>query len=352
MISALKWRIILKKRKYLVDGRFLASMSTGVDRYAYQSLKELDKICKDIDISILVPSNAKEIPDYKKIKVIKSHFSKFWTQIVFAINALIRRATPVNLCNEVSIFAKKGICALHDVCYAEDVDFFPEEEKQWFLKIYKRITKHSLKIVTVSQFSKKRICELLNVPEEKIVVAGNGWQHFSDVKSDETVFDKHKDIRKGEYYFCMASANKNKNVAWVVENAKYNPDKQYVLGGKDLDVVYKLSEVKNIIFVGFLNDGHAKALMEHCKAFLFPSFYEGFGIPPLEAQSVGTQIIISDAASLPEIFKDSAHYIKPDEPHIDLNKILEEKVGSYTKILNKYSWKGTAEKIYKLLQTL
>ncbi len=342
----------MKKRKFLIDGRFLASMSTGVDRYADRTLKELDKICAGMNISILVPSNAKVQPEYKNIKIIHSHFSRFWTQIVFAVNALVRRAVPVNLCNEVSVFAPKGICALHDVCYAEDFDFFPEEEKQWFLKIYERIKRHSLKIITVSHFSEERIHKLLGIPKEKIIVAGNGWQHFDEVMADDEIFKKYPDIRKGEYYFCMASANKNKNVAWVVENAKYNPDDQYVLGGKNLDVVYNLSEVKNIIFVGFLDDKSAKSLMKNCKAFLFPTYYEGFGIPPLEAESTGAEIIISDAASLPEIFGESAHYIDPDKPHVNLEKVLEKKTESKEPVLKKYDWKNTAQKIYDVLMEI
>lgn len=57
------------KKKYLIDGRFLNSMTTGIDRYAYQLLACLDKICKGSDIAILVPANAKEIPAYKNIRV-------------------------------------------------------------------------------------------------------------------------------------------------------------------------------------------------------------------------------------------------------------------------------------------
>ena len=71
-------------KKFLIDGRFLASQSTGIDRYAMEILKELDKVCSDVDISILVPANAIMIPDYKNIKIIKSKWSKWWTQGVFA----------------------------------------------------------------------------------------------------------------------------------------------------------------------------------------------------------------------------------------------------------------------------
>ena len=81
------------KKKYLIDGRFLNSMTTGIDRYAYQ----LDKICKGSDIAILVPANAKEIPAYKNIRVIVKKRTRFWTQLVFGPYARLHGRIPVNL---------------------------------------------------------------------------------------------------------------------------------------------------------------------------------------------------------------------------------------------------------------
>lgn len=339
-------------KRYIIDGRFLSSMSTGVDRYAAQILKELDKICHGMDIKILIPANAKDIPEYKNIGIIKSHFSKMWTQVVFALNARLRGRIPVNLCNEVSVLAPKGIVALHDVCYAEDNDYFPDEERQWFLKIYERIKKRALKVITVSEFSKKRIEELLGIDSERIVVIGNGWQHFESVIPDETVFDKYKGIRKGEYYFMMSSANRNKNVQWLIDNAGLHPKTQYVLAGGNIDKVYDIADMENIIYVGYLSDSAAKAFMKHCRAFVFPSYYEGFGIPPLEALSTGTRIIVSDTASLPEICGDTAVYISPDNPDVDMDKLLEKNTGSPDNALSRYSWEKSAGQLLQLLRQI
>lgn len=347
----------MKKKKFLIDGRFLASMSTGVDRYADQILKELDKICMDLDLSILVPANAKEIPKYRNIRGIVMKKTRFWTQLVFGTYAAFHRMIPVNLCNEVSVIAPKGIVCLHDVCYAETVEIFPyvndfpKEEREWFLKIYKRICKKAKRIITVSEFSKCRIQELLGVASEKITVIGNGWQHFDIVVPDETVFIRNPQLVKGEYFFTLTSANRNKNLEWVIKAAEVNADQQFVVAGKNLDRLVDFSRYPNVIYVGYASDGEAKALMQHCRAFLFPSYYEGFGIPPLEALSTGTRIVVSKEASLPEIFGDTAYYIHPDHPSVDFSELLKESVAAPDLVLAKYSWKNAAEKLYRLLKS-
>lgn len=346
----------MKKVKYLIDGRFLSSMSSGVDRYAYQILNELDKICSGRDISILVPADAKEVPDYRNIKVIISQKTKYWTQVVFGSFACLHGMTPVNLCNEVSMTAPKGIVCLHDVCYAETADIFPyvdeipAQEREWFLRIYKRIKKKTKRIITVSEFSKQRIEKLLGIPAEKITVIGNGWQHFKEIKEDESVFIQNPHLAKGEYFYTLTSANKNKNADWVLRAARLNPDRQFVISGKGLEGIADFKEYPNVIYTGFASDRTAKALMKHCKAFLFPSYYEGFGIPPLEALSTGAQIIVSERASLPEIFGNAAHYINPDNPNVDLEKLLKENVGNPESVLTGYSWKNAAEKLLLLLE--
>ena len=344
-----------KDMKYCFDGRFLSSMSSGVDRYAYQILNELDKICKGKDIGILVPANAVSVPEYRNIKVIRSRFSQCWTQGVFGLYTRLHGYTPVNLCNEASMIAPKGIVCLHDVCYAETADIFPQindyppEEILWFNKVYKRIKKKADTVITVSQFSKGRIEDLLKIDGSRIQVIGNGWQHFKDVVPDESCFKEYPSIKKGEYYFTLTSCNKNKNVNWVLKCARANPEDTFVIAGKNLDMIIGSERLNNVIYVGFASDGMAKALMTYCKAFIFPSYYEGFGIPPLEALSVGAKIIVSDRASLPEIFGKAAVYISPDDPYVNLSELMKEETTGSEEILDAYSWEKQAYKLNQLL---
>jgi glycosyltransferase involved in cell wall biosynthesis len=90
--------------------------------------------------------------------------------------------------------------------------------------------------------------------------------------------------------------------------------------------------------------------MERCKAFILPSYYEGFGLTPVEALSCGARVIVARAASLPEIFGNCAHYIDPFNTDVDLDKLLEEPVESPGELLEKYSYDAAAEKVYELIK--
>ena len=89
--------------------------------------------------------------------------------------------------------------------------------------------------------------------------------------------------------------------------------------------------------------------MQKCRAFIFPSYFEGFGIPPLEALVAGAKVIISDSSCLPEIYGNAAHYIDPANPNVDLNALLAEEVSSAATILEKYTLKNTAARLYKVI---
>jgi glycosyltransferase involved in cell wall biosynthesis len=90
--------------------------------------------------------------------------------------------------------------------------------------------------------------------------------------------------------------------------------------------------------------------MQKCRAFILPSYYEGFGLTPLEALSCGAQIIISKTASLPEIYGNTAHYINPFNTDIDLDALLQEPVEAPGDLLNKYSYEKSARQLYEIIK--
>ena len=135
---------------------------------------------------------------------------------------------------------------------------------------------------------------------------------------------------------------------------KRNPNAVFAVSGAVNSKVFgdnfDFEVPKNLKFLGYVSDEEAKTLMRDCKAFLFPTFYEGFGIPPLEAMSVGAKAVVSDASCMREIFEDSVYYVDPNNADVDFEQLLSEKVSDPQKILDKFSWQKSAEKFMEILK--
>jgi glycosyltransferase involved in cell wall biosynthesis len=174
------------------------------------------------------------------------------------------------------------------------------------------------------------------------------------IKADYTIFNDHPELKTGEYFFSLGSLSKRKNIKWIIEYAKKNQNYVFALSGISLPTV-KASELdasvpKNVILLGYLDDSKVKAIMTRCKAFILPSYYEGFGLTPLEALSCGAKIIVAKAASLPEIYGNTAHYIDPFDTGIDLEELLKQKVAPSDEILKKYSYDTSARQVYEMIK--
>lgn len=347
---------------FTVNGHFLCRGLTGIERFSIEVLKELDKIIPDGFLAILIPENSPIIPEFKRIKVIKStkKLTSFWKWTHFTFSHYTRANNSVGVCfaNEAPIF-NPGISFLHDIyCKIYSNDFKTFKEKMimhYCCLMYRHVSKHALHVFTVSDFSKKQISQTYKIPPERITVVPNGWDHFKSIEVDMSVFEDFPQLQKGNFYFTLGSLQKRKNLKWIVEYAKKNPQEQFAVSGMiiigmESHEINQLKELPNVILLGYISDERVKALMQNCKAFVFPSLYEGFGIPPLEALSVGAKVIISNAASLPEIYKNSAYYINPDDTDVSLSNLLQKTVESPEKILDEYTYKNAAKKLYDELK--
>jgi glycosyltransferase involved in cell wall biosynthesis len=350
--------------KYVINGDFFCRRLTGIERYAYEITLRLDKISKPDEIAIIVPNNAENVPEFSNLKLIrhkKNVKSHLWWQMVTLQWFLIthREYTVIEFGNTALPFAP-GIVFLHDI-YCE---FFPEDFtglRDNIIRLYNKwqyrlISKKAKKIGTVSQFTKNQIIQNFHISPDKITVIHSSWNHFRNIAADYSVFTDHPSLKQGNYFFSLGSLSKRKNIKWIIEYARKNPDSLFAISGVSLPTV-KADELdnatpQNIILLGYLDDSKVKALMEKCKAFILPSYYEGFGLTPLEALSCGAPIIVANAASLPEIYGNTAHYIDPFNTDVDLDRLLQDSVEKPDAILAQYSYDMAAEKVYNLVSAI
>jgi glycosyltransferase involved in cell wall biosynthesis len=348
------------KEKYLINGYFFCRRLTGIERFAHEITSRLDKLCKPDEISIIVPVDAVNIPKYENIRIIrhgKTVQHILWQMFTLQWFLITHKEYTVLEFGNIALPFAHGIVFLHDI-YCE---FFPKDFKGFHDRIariynrwqYRLIAKHSKHIVTVSHFSKNQIIQYCKARPENISVIYNGWNHIKNITADYSIFNDFPLLSK-PFYFSLGSLSKRKNLKWIIEYARKNHDSLFAISGVSLSTM-KADELdnsmpQNIVLLGYLGDSKVKALMEKCKAFIMPSYYEGFGIPPLEALSCGARIIVAKAASLPEIYGNTAHYIDPFITDVDLDALLDEPVENPDAILAKYSYDISAEKVYNLIQ--
>lgn len=340
-------------KKIIINGRFLTQKITGVQRYAREIVLELDNLIKKDEIEIAIPPETMDVPNYKNIKVVKVGIfhNRLWEHISFPLYVIKRGGISLNLCN-VAPLISPGIVCIHDMKIKAHPEFFSKKFLIWYKLLFFNAAKRAKLIITVSEFSKSEIIKYYNIKPEKIIVVPNGWQHFEKIIYDENVLKKYNLLRNN-YYFAMSSLEPNKNFKCIAEISKNNPKEKFVIAGSINEKVFArglgFNCPANMQLIGYVTDEEAKTLMRDCKVFLFPSIYEGFGIPPLEAMSAGAKrIIVSDIPVMHEIFGESVDYIdKIEKNYLFINSYnLEER----NNILKNYNWKISSMKLKRMLK--
>lgn len=344
-------------QKIIVNGRFLIHRVTGVERYAREILLELDKLVSPGDIEIAIPPEVDNIPEYHNIGVIKigKLANRLWEHISFPAYVRKQKGISLNLCN-VAPLTSPGIVAIFDMKVREHPEFFSKQFVLWYRLLFSNETKRARVIFTDSNSAKADILRYYKIPEDKIVVAPCAWQHYEHIGFDENAINKYG-LQKNEYYFAMGSLDPNKNFKWIAELARNNPEQIFAVAGSINKTVFSeglgFECPDNMKLLGYVSDEEAKTLMRDCRAFLFPSFCEGFGMPPLEALSAGAKaIVVSDIPVMHELFENGAYYINPTDSQIDLAALNQISDQTRKFVLDKYSWSKTARIVYQQIQRL
>lgn len=212
-------------------------------------------------------------------------------------------------------------------------------------------------IVTVSEFSKAEIVEFLPVSESEVSVVYNGI--------DDSYFDGESEPidLPDRYLLFVGSLNPRKNIDGLVEGfqrVKDERDVELVFVGPGNKYIFKDVEITAIDGVskcGYLDASEVKYAYENAEAFVFPSFYEGFGLPPLEAFACGTPVVASDRGSLPEVLGDPAVYVDPDSVADIADGIREVLDGEFDRSrleaqARKYTWESVATRLTETFESV
>ncbi len=342
--------------KIAFNGFLFSQRQTGTMRYTREILTELDKIAAEGEFCLVAPVYAEHVPELKNIEIIRFGKTKgsLWEQLDFPRFLRKTGLEQFNFNNTFPIF-KPGMLIIYDIAYKLHPEFGTSLHGK-ISNIYHRVVfsiaaKKKFPIVTDSFFSKYQLIDFYHINPGRITVIGSAWQHFNKFGTDRSILDKY-DLEPGRYYFTLASLSIMKNTKWVLEVAKRYPGKTFVLtGGKAPVDNEDYATLPNVIYTGYITDEQIKTLMQNCKAFIYPSIYDGFGLPPLEALSQGAKVICSNAACLPEVYRGTVHYIDPYDTDVDLDELLSQPVEPPETVLDKYSWEKSARQLYALLKT-
>jgi len=227
------------------------------------------------------------------------------------------------------IRAQKRLTTIHDtyhLAHAKQIPFF---ERLYASLFYNAIQLYSDRITTVSQFSYDSIHRYCRFVSKSISIISSGV-HTRFSPTDSCVLETHGIAKP--YLLTVGSLKPHKNIKRLIQAyAKLNLQEPLILVGSNkmrtidtelFEVIKKLNLENKIRWLGYVKDGDLPSLYSSASLFIFPSLYEGFGHPPLEAMACGCPVLASRNASIPEVCADAAEYFNPIDSQELADKIL------------------------------
>ncbi|HLN19304.1 MAG TPA: glycosyltransferase family 1 protein [Patescibacteria group bacterium] len=353
--------------------RAFQKQRTGIEEYSYQVIKHLRDELHSEEVFLYIKKGQQinfDLPANWKVKIID--YKILWTQLGLSLELLFHPVDVLFIPAHVVpiVHPRNTIVTVHGL----EFEILPDCYSFW-ARFYMRVSvkfscRWAKKIIAVSENTKKDLIRLYNVPEEKIEVIYEGVSNFkfSFFSFQSSLCDKILDYKP--YLLFIGRLEKRKNIKGIVDayeilKDKYKIPHKLILAGKPGfgydDIKYKIQNIRywdDVILPGYITEEEKLQLLSSAEIFLFPTSYEGFGLPILEAQSIGTPVVCSRVSSLPEIGNNSVIYCDS----IDSKSIAESMYNliSHAEVrsdiikkgyenLKRFSWGDCGFKVAKIL---
>ena len=300
-------------RKIALNARFYAHRPTGMQRYAIELANRLDA-----DLDVIRPG-----------RPLKGGAGHLWEQ--FYLPAVCQGRLLWSPNNTGPIAIRRQVCTIHDLIPLDHPEWFNPRFAQWYKWLFPRLAPRLQHIIAISEFTKQRVVELLNVDPRRITVVPNGVDPQFTPSHEPAIAAMRQQlgISVPRYLLSVSSLEPRKNInrlfeAWErVVNRIPEDVALVVAGAHGASGVFsgvKLDRLPpRVHFTGYVPQDQLPVLYSGALAFVYPSLYEGFGLPPLEAMACGTAVVTSNGTSLREVVGDAAVLIDP----LDVDSIAD-----------------------------
>ena len=311
--------------RILVNGRFLSQRITGVQRFARELLKAMDALlledpvlCKRLSLTVVTPAGTETSLVLAAVKIhpIGRFRGQLWEQLDLPRYAGGSRI--LNLCNTAPLAGRDMIATIYDASVYAVPDAYSFLFRSWYRVLLPRVGRRARRVVTASQFSRQELERYAHIEAGRISVIGGSGEHILAAPADLRVLQRLS-LNPRTYALAVSSHSRHKNVAGVAQAATVLARQGFeiVVAGEGNPRIFSNSVSRSnghLRMAGYVSDAELRALYENASCFVYPSFYEGFGLPPLEAMTCGCPVVVSRAASLPEVCGDAGIYCDPGNP--------------------------------------
>ncbi len=351
-----------------VNGRFLGRSVTGVERFARMLLDEVhDRVARGTEPprwTLFLPPGVAAPPEWPHFPThnVGRVGGHAWEQIHLPQAA--RGTTLLNLCNAGPVATRRSLTVVHDALVYDLPDNFSRQYRTVHQTLGRLIARRS-RIATVSNFSRDRLAAVLRLDPATIPVIPNAADHVDAIVPDTTIVDR-LGLTPGRFLLFVGSFAPNKNLPRALEAFARvaRPDDRLVLVGAAVKSFAQngMDDVPaGVILPGRISDAALMALYGAARALVFPSLYEGFGIPPLEMMRFGRPVLAGDIPPVRDVCRDAAFYVDPlsvesiaagIERMLRDDALVDTLAARTSARANAYTWAASADDLLAALATV